>query len=67
MTRLKFATNLKLDISPDKVIRDCTPHDHGLFIFFMDVRYVEMVILRHHNQPLCGKIVTVEVLNTKTD
>ena len=31
----------------------------------MDVRYVEMVILRHHNQPLCGKIVTVQVLTPK--
>ena len=57
--------NFKLDISPDKVIRDCIPHDHGIFIIFVDIKFVEMVILRHHNRPLCGKMVTVQTLTPK--
>ena len=62
---VEICNNLKLDISPDKVIRDCIPHDHGLFVIFVNVKYVEMVILRHHNRPLCGQMVTVQTLTPK--
>ena len=62
---VEICNNLKLDVSPDKVICDCIPHDHDLFVIFVDVKYVEMVIVRHHNRPLCGQMVTVQTLTPK--
>ena len=37
---VEICTNLKLDISPDKVICACIPHNNGLFIIFVDIRYI---------------------------